>query len=88
MDITAKTLDANTYPPRVKITVYMKDNVDVVRVQIKVKGSASDEQLHTDLSFPFKGIATLLVGMQGFCLIPSPFICMRKKHCWYPLKQE
>ena len=60
VDIMAKTtistLDANAYPPRVKITVHMKDHVDMVRVRIKVKGSTNDEQFHTDLSFPFKGM--------------------------------
>ena len=57
MERTSKsTFNANTYPPRVKIVVNLKDNVDVVRVQIKVKGSNNDEELRTDLSFPFKGI--------------------------------
>lgn len=50
------TLDRDAYPPRVKIAVYMKDNTNVVRVRIKVKGSSNDELLNTDLSFPFKGI--------------------------------
>jgi hypothetical protein len=49
------TLDTIAYPPRVKINVYLKDNVDVVTVQINVRGSSTDEELRTDLSFPFKG---------------------------------
>ena len=49
------TFDAFAYPPRVKINVNLKDNIDVVRVQINVRGSSNNEELRTDLSFPFKG---------------------------------
>ena len=45
-------LNTDTY---LKMTVHMKDNVDMVQVQIKVKGSNNDEYLCTDLSFPFRG---------------------------------
>ena len=58
--MSKSTFDANSYPPHVKITVYLKDNVNVVRVRIKVKGSSNDEELQTDLSFPFKGIVVFL----------------------------
>lgn len=50
------TFDAKSYPPHVKIAVCLKDGVDVVRVRIKIKGSNNDEELQTDLSFPFRGI--------------------------------
>jgi hypothetical protein len=49
------SFDTIAYPPRVKISVYLEDNIDVVRVQINVRGSNNDEELRTDLSFPLKG---------------------------------
>ena len=56
VDIMAKEFSdvksTNTY---LKMTVNMKDNVDMVQVRIKVKGSNNDEQLCTDMSFPFRG---------------------------------
>lgn len=50
--------DTNMYPPRIKVTVKIKDNIDDVKLQIKVKGSNNDENLSTDLFFPFRGMST------------------------------
>ena len=61
MDILKSMSEAIfAYPPRVKIDVNLKDNVDVVRVQINVRGSSNDEEVRIDLSFPFKGIVLLV----------------------------
>ena len=40
------------YPPRVKMTVSMKDTDMIIKLPVRIEGSLSDDQLDTELTFP------------------------------------
>ena len=44
--------ETNMYPPRVKMTVTMRNPENNIKLPIKFEGCSSDSQLNTDIIFP------------------------------------
>ena len=45
--------EKSMYPPRVKMTVVLKNPDTVLKLPVRIEGCLSDNQLDTELTFPF-----------------------------------
>ena len=56
------------YPPRVKMTVVMKNPDTILKLPVRIDGCSSDNQLDTELTFPL-GKSCYIYGRHHFSVM-------------------
>lgn len=59
--------EKSMYPPRVKMTVVLKNPDTVLKVPVRIEGCLTDNQLDTELAFPLSML--IIQGLAKSCIL-------------------